>query len=46
MGAVPYVQKLSEELKGAGWRLYVIGERVVLMIESNLIGRLLTMVMA
>ena len=23
MGAVPYVHKLSEELKGAGWRLYV-----------------------
>lgn len=24
MGAVPFVNKLSEELKGAGWRLYVI----------------------
>jgi predicted alpha/beta-fold hydrolase len=27
MGAVPYVHKLSEELKGAGWRLYVWSER-------------------
>jgi predicted alpha/beta-fold hydrolase len=27
MGAVPYVHKLSEELKGAGWRLYVTRER-------------------
>ena len=27
MGAVPYVHKLSDELKTAGWRLYVIYSR-------------------
>jgi hypothetical protein len=30
MGAVPYVHKLSEELKGAGWNLYVTRVRAKL----------------
>jgi len=43
MGAVPYVHKLSKELKVAGWRLYELLAERRLMIEYNLIGLVLMM---